>query len=323
MKVVDLQKKCKSLGIDTKGKKVVLEARLQQFESTESLKIDTINEDLKPLEDYFRKYWPRVEGSHLNTLVDSVYMAAIRNNNNIKTLPEDLFKGILNLEKYRAINDIDSNIYDFFEPKYVGFAQRIKDLTVWSNGGMANIGKGEWLISISSGIDPLKKTPRVNIIKNGNGDLFFEEDKKTEEIKWNGGKVSVKIPGNEVNRKFNKLITINDKEWVPFRVGDIKKYSEEEIRTFNAVYWNAISDDNISSLSDNELRYNIINMSFKKVFESSNSFVMFNNDGRFHRFNNIEEVNIYYQDNIEQIDKKLFECRAKQSNPPALYCHVF
>ena len=66
-------------------------------------------------------------------------------------------------------------------------------------------------------------------------------------------------------------------------------------------------------------------MSFEKQFEKSDSFIMFNADGKFQRFNTIEQVTRYYSDKLQLLkgSKKGFECRAKQTNPIALYCYVF
>ena len=56
---------------------------------------------------------------------------------------------------------------------------------------------------------------------------------------------------------------------------------------------------------------------------------MFNDDGQFQRFSNIKEADNYYKDKYDKltgtINKKNvgFEVRAKQDNPPALYCYVF
>jgi hypothetical protein len=198
----------------------------------------------------------------------------------------------------------------------------MKDIIVGSNGGMANIGKGEWLLSICSGINKKTSKPNVNIIKNGLGDIRYCG--KNEEVKWNCGKVCVEKAGNEVNKKFNELIDIPDKKWVPFRVKDIKKYSEEEKKMYNAIFWKGISNEEIKSLSDNELKKKIINMCFIRVFEKSNSFIMFNNNGKFQRFCNIEDVNKYYRDKFHLLNGNMgFECRANQNNPIALYCHAF
>jgi len=47
---------------------------------------------------------------------------------------------------------------------------------------------------------------------------------------------------------------------------------------------------------------------------------MFNNDGKFQRFFNLEEANLYYTDKLDSAE---FECRANQKNPVGLYCKVF
>lgn len=276
---------------------------------------------LKKLEEYFGEYYPNVKGSDFTTLIESIYMAAVRNNITVPDLLKDLYKGILNKDLFYESNS--GNIYDFINPKYRLFAERIKDITVGSNGGMANVGKGEWLISLCSGINPETGKPYVNIIKNGLGDIQYLD--KNEEVKWNGGKVSVENAGNQVNKKFKTLIDIPDKTWVPFRVKDKKKYSEDEAERMHAKYWQAISGEENGGLTDNELKQKIINMSFIKVFEKSDSFIMFNDDGKFQRFCNVEDTNTYYRDKLPLLTgaKRGFECRAIQTNPIALRCYVF
>ena len=284
-------------------------------------KMDFQINDLNQLEEYIGKYYPNVKDSHFTTLIDIIYMSALRNKIAIPVLISDMYKGILDIDKFKT--EKCGNIYDFINPKYRPFAERIKDITVGSNGGNANVGKGEWLISLCSGIDPKTDKPYVKLIKNGQGDYNIMG--RNEEIKWNGGKVDVGVPGKEVTKKFNSSIDIPDKEWVPFRVKDKNIYTEEKINKLNAVYWKAISREEDSFLSDDELKRKIINMSFINVFENSDSFIMFNNDGKFHRFWNIEEANTYYHDKLHLLKGTTcgFECRANKSNPIGQYCYVF
>lgn len=284
-------------------------------------KMEAQKNDLKQLEEYVGKYYPILKDSDFTTMIDIIYMSALRNNIEISALISDLYKGILDVDNFKT--EKSGNIYEFIDEKYRTFADRIKDITVGSNGGMANVGKGEWLISLCSGIDQKTDKPYVNIIKNGLGDYNILG--KNEEAKWNGGKVEVGMAGNEVSKKFNSSIDISDKKWVPFRVKDKKIYTEEQINLYNAIYWKVISGEQNISLSDNELKQKIINMSFIKVFEKSDSFIMFNNDGKFHRFCNIEDVNTYYHDKLHLLKGTTcgFECRANQTNPIALYCYVF
>tara|TARA_B100001094_G_C18180924_1_gene800843 strand:- start:2066 stop:2929 length:864 start_codon:yes stop_codon:yes gene_type:complete len=279
-------------------------------------------QNIKKLEDYITKYFPSIKNSDFMTLVDIIYMTIIRLNINTETLLGDLYNGILDLNKFR--NENDGNIYDFIRPEYVQFAQRIKDINIGSNGGMANVGKGEWLISFCSGINSKSEESFVSIIKKGRGDYEFNDNKKSEELKWNGGKVSTERSGLEVTRIFNDLINIDDKHWVPFRINDRKKYSEDIIKTYNAMYWKAISGETNISLTDNELKQKIISMAFNNTFKKCDTFIMFNNDGKFHRFHSSTEANKYYEDKYERlIGMKGFECRSKQKNPIALYCQVF
>lgn len=273
--------------------------------------------DLKLLEEYITKYYPNLKSCHFITLVDIIYMTALRNDIDIPTLLNDMYNGILDIDKFNLAKY--GNIYEFINSKYILFAQRIKDIKVGSNGGMANVGKGEWLISLCSGINPKTEKPYANIIKDGKGDINYSNG-KNEEMKWNGGKVSTEKAGKEVTKKFNQFIDIVDKKWVPFRENDKNKYTDEERNINNANYWKAISGEENMSLSNYMLKEKIINKCFSKLFEKSDSFIMFNNDGKFQRFCNLEEANSYYKGKLDLLK---FECRASQSNPIALYCHVF
>jgi hypothetical protein len=284
--------------------------------------LSTGKANLKRLEEYIKTYYSNVNGDHFITLVDILYMAAVRNNIDIPILLEDMYNGILDIDKFKTANN--GNIYQFIKSeKYISFAQRIKDIKVGSNGGMANVGKGEWLISLCSGINPQTEKPYVTIIKTGQGDIKYS-DYKNEEVKWNGGKVDVGKAGNLVQQEFNMFIDIEDKKWIPFRKGNKKKYTDEEINKYNAMYWKAISGKENKSLSNDELKKKIIEDSFTKVFEKSDSFIMFNDDGKFQRFCKLKEVNSYYKGKLNLLDGKCgFECRASQTNPIGLYCHVF
>ena len=163
---------------------------------------NTPNYQLDILEDYIKKYYPTLTGSHFINLIDIIYMAAIRNNININDLCNDLYRGLIDLDKFKSSNH--GNIYNFIKnKKYIDFAKRIKDITVGSNGGMASVGKGEWLLSLGTGINPLTDKSRISIIKKGAGDLEYEDTRNTEEVKWNGGKVSLDKSGQEVNKIFN------------------------------------------------------------------------------------------------------------------------
>ena len=286
-------------------------------------------EHIKMLEKYITTFYPDITGSHFITLGDILYMAAVRNKIEIKTLLDNLYKGIIDIDNFRHAKN--GNIYDFIKPEWRPFAQRIKDITVGSNGGMASVGKGEWLISLGCGINPETKKPRAIILKDGHGDIKYTDTGENIEAKWNGGKVSGDKSGNEINRLFNNImlnddrISFNDKTWVPFRKQDKGKYSEQEIQILNAVYWGCMSGEKNDSLSDNELMEKIIHMSFKREFEKSDKFIMFNDDGKFQRFDNVDEAVHYYKDKYHLLkgSKKGFECRAKQPNPIALYCYVF
>lgn len=289
---------------------------------------DTQFQSLKQLEEYISHYYPVLKNSHFTKFANNVYMTAARNKIELKELISNLYKGIIDIQAFE--NSKNGNIYNFKRPdlpeEYRSFLMGIKDITEGSNGGMANIGKCEWLISFCSGVNIQTDKPYVEIIKGGGGDLKYTLSNKNVELKWNGGKVSVKKSGMTVDKIFSKLITNrgiinNTNKWVPFRNKD---KNDEQKNIKNGLYWQAISDENFQTLTDNQLKEKIINTSFKSLFETCDVFIMFNDDGRFQTFENIDDVNLYYQDKYDLLSgSKGFECRANQSNHVALYCYVF
>jgi len=296
--------------------------------------------DREVVKNFVMTYYKFLKPSHSNKLVEDVQQLSFpRTKDEASTyidtpiLIDNLKKGFIDLDNFRHAKT--GNIYDFIDQQWRQIAKNMTSITVGSNGGMANVGKGEWLLSLGSGINPETQTPRVGIIKNGHGDLLFEDSGKTEEVKWNGGKVSVERPGNEISRLFNSMISeydrnLTENKWVPFRKRDHKdekKNLEIKQKTpyYNAKYWESISGEKNDSLSNNELMEKIIYMAYKEVFEKCDTFIMFNDDGKFQRFDNIVQATDYYKDKYHLLtgSKKGFECRASQSNPIALYCYVF
>jgi hypothetical protein len=95
-----------------------------------------------------------------------------------------LKSGIFRIEDFSKSKS--GNIYDYICTDFKKFSTHIKDITAGGNGGMGSIGKGEWLISILAGIDPTTDKPRASILKNGCGDLLYNN--KSIEVKWNGAR---------------------------------------------------------------------------------------------------------------------------------------
>jgi len=125
---------------------------------------------IQQLEEYISKYYPNVKGSDFTTLIDIIYMSALRNNITIPELLNDLYKGILDRDLFNKSNS--GNIYNFIKNSiYKNFAERIKDINVDTNGGMVSVGKDELIISLGLGINPITNKPYVNIIKNLLGDF--------------------------------------------------------------------------------------------------------------------------------------------------------
>lgn len=281
------------------------------------------------IEKYINKYYSLKKKEDTSTMADIIIMAAMRNEIDFQELLDDMEIGILDIVRFNSTKN--GNIFmDFIPSKYRDIAVRCLEIKVGSNGGMANIGKGEWLISLMSGIDPTTNTPCAKMIKNGRGDIQFK--KKNWEIKFNGGKICCnQTPGTEVQNRFIALlkdegILINEDDplakWIPFRVTD--KYSDEEKNKYNAKYYQAITKEEHDSLTDNELKKLFIDQAYKNCFNKSDTIIIFNKNGDFIRFDNIHEANEYYADKLHLLrGKNGFEIRAKQKNPPSLYCHVF
>mgnify|MGYP004219985003 CR=1 FL=1 len=277
------------------------------------------------LEKYFKTHH-KLSSCHLDAAVDSLYMACVRCNIEHDVVIKQVFTGN-SFRFYDFISSDEGNLYDFIDIRFRDFASRLVNITAGSNGGMANIGKGERCVSILSGIDPITDKLRVTLIKNGRGDWQFEQ--VWEEVKWNGGKINVvDDSGMTVNEIFNRLVAtkqieLDDRNFVPFRKQNLRQHSSIDLKRLNAIYWEAISGVKLHPLCDNDLKSLMQRKAFSNLFKKSTSIIIFEEDGSFIRFTNQEDATNYYDDIINNDpDKVTFEIRTKQKNAVSMYCHI-
>lgn len=283
---------------------------------------------VEKIEKYLKEYFEKeLKAGHLQKMADSLLVACIRSGSNWCEIICLLKTGKMLQEEYRSVKG--GNIYNFINPNHVEFAKLVKNITVGGNGGMGSVGKGEWMISLLSGLDPITNRPRVKKTKNGSGDLTYIDGKgsSTEEIKWNGGKLNISEErGRDVTKTFCDIIkknnetVLNSETFVPFRK---KNEQYENLEDLNAYYWEAITGKRVNPLSDTDLKYLFVKRAYKNLFAASNSIVIFDDDGTFVRFSNYEEAMNWYSSVWPTSCFKIqFECRASQNNPIALYCRA-
>ena len=275
--------------------------------------------DLQILTEIERHFANNHELNAKNTekMADAFAMACLRNKVDSISLIYDINNGdVFNCSEF--ISKKTGNIYAFVDPKYVGVAKRLSNITIGGNGGMASIGRGEWLIAI------LTQVEQAALIKNGKGDILYNNS-TTEEIKFNGGKIFVDdSSGKSIHQKFMNIINERnemallkgDNKWVPFRKKDKKKFTVDEIGKLNARFWEAISGNKTDALTDDNFIKVMAKQAFDRVFEKSNTLMVCEENGNFIRFKTTEEALEFYLYKKEKLE---FEIRASQSNPVAIY----
>ena len=253
---------------------------------------------------------------HSQTAADSVFMSCMRNDVEFNQFIADL-----NDNKVFALDEFliaeSGTLNNFVSPAYRSLVRPLIDVTPGGNGGMASVGRGEFIVELFSNFV-------VTPSKSGCGD--YSTPTGNEEVKFNGGKIGFSdCQGKEVNNILNSILkeigyTLKTKNFVPFRKIDRKVYTNDEIEALNGYYWKAMTGENVGSLSDDEFKMMFLSRSFDKVFSVSDSIIVFDESGEFVRFFNTEDAVDYYSTRLE--DVKL-ECRAKQSNPVTtyLFCH--
>lgn len=255
---------------------------------------------------------------HLETAADQVYMSCLRTNTDLDDLLGEIENGsVFDLNNF--IEASSGNVYEYIKTEYRHCVSRFVNITAGGNGGMASIGRGEFMISFATNF-------RAKISKAGRGDLEYIEHDIDEEMKWNGGKIEVaKTQGKEVYSAFMNILKRNGedtlliKDFLPFRKKDKNTYSEKVIETLNARFWEAITGDSVESLSDSDLKKLCLKRAFDLVFDKSDSILIANEDGEFVRFTNSKNAVEYYSGKIDEVS---LEIRAKQTNPIAIYLFV-
>jgi hypothetical protein len=262
---------------------------------------------------------------HLEAAADQVYMSCFRTGVDLSNLLDNIeSNNVFSVDKFSQ--DSSGNVFDYINKEFRECVMRFVDITAGGNGGMASIGRGEFMISFASNF-------RAKISKNGKGDLVYVKDlidrvinEINEEVKWNGGKINVSdTQGKEVFRSFlsilkkNDQISFLDKDFIPFRKKNTITYTVDVINVLNARFWQAITGEIFESITDVELKKLCLHRAFNLTFSKSDSILIVNENGEFVRFKNADNAVEYYNNKIE--DVKL-EIRAKQTNPIAIYLFV-
>jgi len=249
---------------------------------------------------------------HLKTASNCVFSSSIRENIDINEFLDDVEdQTAFDFESFASADK--GSFLDFLQPKYRPLAQPLIDITAGGNGGMASIGRGEFAISFLSNF-------KSTISKSGCGDL--ENNGKFEEVKHNGGKLSIDDKaGNEIHRSFINLIKehnikIKKKDYLPIRKTDAKLYATTEKQILNGIYWQAMTGEDALPMTDTAWRLNSLKRSFNRLFEKADSLLVMDIDNKFVRFNNSASALEFYSLNLNVID---FELRNNHNNAPSFY----
>jgi hypothetical protein len=260
---------------------------------------------------------------HLETAADQVYMASLRTGVNLDELLDEIqSNNLFNIDSF--VTASKGNVFEYISEEFQNCVKRFVNITAGGNGGMASIGRGEFMISFSSNF-------KAKISKSGKGDLEYVSsliDKiLNEEMKWNGGKINVaETQGKEVSKNLLSLLRKNgedhllvDSDFVPFRKSDKKKYSSNVLNILNARFWQSLTGENVNSLTDNQLKELCLRRAFDSTFSKSDSILIVNDDGEFVRFTNAADAVEYYNAKIGKVE---LEIRSKQTNPISIYLFV-
>jgi len=260
---------------------------------------------------------------HLETAADQVYMAALRTGVSLDVLLDEIESNNL-FDTDSFITASKGNVFEYVREEFRNCVERFVNITAGGNGGMASIGRGEFMISFSSNF-------QAKISKSGKGDLeyvcYLINKIINEEMKWNGGKINVaETQGKDVSKNLLSLLKENneyhflvDSDFVPFRKSDKKKYDLDVLNILNARFWQSLTGEIISSLSDNQLKELCLRRAFDSTFSKSDSILIVNEDGQFVRFTNANDAVEYYN---KKIGKVKLEIRSKQTNPISIYLFV-
>lgn len=259
---------------------------------------------------------------HLETAADQVYMSCLRTGTDLDSLLDNIQSNdVFDVDNFSK--DFSGNVFDYIAEPFRECVGRFVNITAGGNGGMASIGRGEFMISFASNF-------KAKISKAGKGDLEYVirliNEVINEEVKWNGGKIEVsKTQGKEVYNSFISLLEKNNetglliKDFIPFRKKDKEVYDNNILNLLNARFWQSITGEKYDSLTDSDLKKLCLRRAFDLTFSKSDSILIVNEDGKFVRFTNSDNAVEYYNN---KIDKVTLEIRAKQTNPIAIYLFV-
>jgi len=266
----------------------------------------------------------KLKNYHLTDAANTIHMSCVRT----KILPDEFMTDVNNNSTFR-LSEFEKcesgNIFNFVNTKYIPMARLLVNLKCGGNGGMASIGRGEWMIVILAG------TGNAVIIKNGDGDILLIEHNDKMEVKWNGGKINIsECQGRDISLKCYKMICSQYnktdqkyRDFVPFRKKNDTLFDKKELDELHAFYWRAINDGTTGSLSAIELQKMMLERALNNVFKKINTLLIVNDNGDFMKFKNKQRALEYYTKFIEEGKfNRRFEIRANKSNPPAIYMNV-
>ena len=272
-------------------------------------------EPLNRLESILEKQYKNKR--HLTSAANDVFMAAYRTGIDLNRLLDLIESGdAFDLEDFT--HAYKGNVFNFVCEEIRETSRYFINITSGGNGGMASIGRGEFFVAFLTNF-------LVSISKSGKGDLDYPS--KTEEMKWNGGKINVDdMQGRDVAKNLMQILADRDEKdllktatFVPFRKTDKKKYDVAVINKLNARFWEAITGEEKESLTDNELKKLCLRRACDKLFSKTDSIIVADEDGTFVRLTNANHAVQYYTDKIDSLE---MEIRASQSNPVAFYLTV-
>lgn len=270
-----------------------------------------MNEALKNLDSKMTAAFGNAR--HATEASNGVFMAAMRNNVDLAAFLEDISN-----ETSFDVNAFSTaskgNLSSFIKPEYSCMVAPLVDITAGGNGGMASIGRGEFFVFFVS-------NQKVELMKNGCGDLLYPNN-VAEEVKHNGGKLAVlDRAGKEVFDELRRQAATHNlpTDIMPMRRRDAKLYDTNTINRVNALFCNVVCGTSHESLSENEMKLELLSTALTKSFEHSDTLLVINESNDFVRFTSVAEAMDYYTSRVDTIS---FELRANQSNPVAFYCHV-
>ena len=306
----------------TVGKLIQILDTAMDLEYTIRIKDMSMN-PLDRLESILKKQYK--PDRHLTSAANDIYMAALRTGIDLNRLLDLIESGeSFDLKKFTGVSE--GNVFDFVCEEIKDTSRYFIDITAGGNGGMASIGRGEFFVAFLTNF-------LVTIVKSGSGDLLYPNEgpldypTKSEEWKWNGGKINVDdMQGRVVAKNLMQILADRDEKdllktatFVPFRKTDKKKYDVAVINKLNARFWEAITGEEKESLTDQELKKLCLRRACKKLFDKTDALVVADDDGSFVRFTNAESAVKYYDSRVDSLE---MEIRASQSNPVAFYLTV-